>query len=181
MFRSLTADQYKNLKDYPIITYGLADSPFGQMAVAWWPDKKAGDLICHLGLQSGDLKALHKIQSLYPKNDLKRDDKRAKAFAKDFFKSKIPARLPVLMKGTAFFIDVWKTLYKTAPGFTASYGELAGMCGKPLASRAVGRAMATNPVALVVPCHRILGANGALGGYGYGPEVKKALLYAEKA
>lgn len=66
-------------------------------------------------------------------------------------------------------------------GETVSYGELAGMAGRPLASRAVGTAMATNPLPLVVPCHRVLAAGGRLGGYGPGPALKEQLLRLEGA
>jgi methylated-DNA-[protein]-cysteine S-methyltransferase len=69
---------------------------------------------------------------------------------------------------------------ETVPyGETVSYGELAGMAGRPLASRAVGTAMATNPLPLVVPCHRVVAAGGRLGGYGPGPELKAQLLEME--
>ena len=179
MFRGLTSGQYTSLTDYPALTYGLAESPFGTMAVAWWPDSKKGDKICYLSLKSGELKALHALQDLFPKNTLSRDDKRAASFVKSYFKNRNADCIPVLLKGSEFYLEVWKKLYASKPGFTASYGELAGLCGRPLASRAVGRAMATNPVALIVPCHRILAANG-LGGYGYGPEIKKKLLAEEK-
>ena len=69
---------------------------------------------------------------------------------------------------------------ETVPyGETVSYGELAGMAGRPLASRAVGTAMATNPLPLVVPCHRVIAAGGRLGGYGPGPALKVQLLELE--
>ncbi len=72
------------------------------------------------------------------------------------------------------------TALETVPyGETVSYGELAGMAGRPLASRAVGTAMATNPLPLVVPCHRVVAAGGRLGGYGPGPELKLQLLELE--
>ena len=71
---------------------------------------------------------------------------------------------------------------ETVPyGETVSYGELAGMAGRPLASRSVGTAMATNPLPLVVPCHRVIAAGGRLGGYGPGPELKVVLLELEGA
>jgi methylated-DNA-[protein]-cysteine S-methyltransferase len=72
------------------------------------------------------------------------------------------------------------TALETVPyGETVTYGELAGMTGRPLASRAVGTAMATNPLPLVVPCHRVIAAGGRLGGYGPGPELKVKLLELE--
>jgi methylated-DNA-[protein]-cysteine S-methyltransferase len=75
--------------------------------------------------------------------------------------------------------EVLAALEEVPFGETVSYGELAGMAGRPLASRAVGTAMATNPLPLVVPCHRVIAAGGALGGYGPGAELKVQLLELE--
>ena len=78
--------------------------------------------------------------------------------------------------------NVLTTLRKrVGPGKTISYGELAEVVGHPGAARAVGTAMARNPVPIIVPCHRVVGSNGGLGGYGGGLEMKKALLRLEGA
>jgi methylated-DNA-[protein]-cysteine S-methyltransferase len=78
--------------------------------------------------------------------------------------------------GTDFQKRVWAELGKIPYGQTISYAELAERVGVSGAARAVGRANATNPIALVVPCHRVIGSNGALTGYAYGTELKKRLL-----
>ena len=88
--------------------------------------------------------------------------------------------LEVAPHGTPFQQSVWKTLLEIPYGETWSYGELAAKLGKPNASRAVGRANGTNPVALVIPCHRVIGANGTLTGYGGGLDRKRALLALEQ-
>jgi methylated-DNA-[protein]-cysteine S-methyltransferase len=75
--------------------------------------------------------------------------------------------------------EVLEALETVPYGETVTYGELAGMAGRPKASRAAGTAMATNPLPLVVPCHRVIAAGGALGGYGPGPELKAQLLEME--
>lgn len=80
---------------------------------------------------------------------------------------------------TGFRGEVLDALEEVPYGETVSYGELAGMAGRPLAARAVGTAMATNPLPLVVPCHRVIAAGGALGGYGPGSELKVQLLEME--
>jgi len=82
-------------------------------------------------------------------------------------------------RGTEFEELVWSCLRTIAPGTTASYGELAARLGRPGAARAVGRANSLNPVALVVPCHRVIGGNGSLTGYAGGLERKKWLLEHE--
>lgn len=88
--------------------------------------------------------------------------------------------LPIAFHGTAFQERVWKELTKIPFGQTISYGELAKRIGKPKASRAVGLANGKNPIAIVVPCHRVIGANGTLTGYGGGLPRKKRLLELEQ-
>ncbi|MCC7231247.1 MAG: methylated-DNA--[protein]-cysteine S-methyltransferase [Fimbriimonadaceae bacterium] len=83
-------------------------------------------------------------------------------------------------KGTEFQMKVWAQLVAIPFGETRSYGQLAAALGNPGASRAVGRANATNPIAIVVPCHRVIGANGTLTGYGGGLSMKEALLDLER-
>lgn len=84
-----------------------------------------------------------------------------------------------LAYGTAFQQSVWQALLKIPPGGTASYGELSARIGKPAAVRAVGAAVGRNPVSIIVPCHRVMGAGGALTGYAGGLERKSALLKLE--
>jgi AraC family transcriptional regulator of adaptative response/methylated-DNA-[protein]-cysteine methyltransferase len=92
-----------------------------------------------------------------------------------------PLRLPLDVHGTAFQQRVWRALQSVPPGETASYGALARRIGRPGAARAVARACATNPVALAVPCHRAVAADGSAGGYRWGVRRKRALLERERA
>jgi methylated-DNA-[protein]-cysteine S-methyltransferase len=89
------------------------------------------------------------------------------------------ARLPVAARGTDFQQQVWTRLRNLNPGETTSYGALARQMGRPKAVRAVGSANALNPIALVVPCHRVLASDGSLHGYAYGLERKAWLLRHE--
>jgi methylated-DNA-[protein]-cysteine S-methyltransferase len=88
---------------------------------------------------------------------------------------------PLAPKGTPFQKQVWAELVKIPFGETISYGELAKRLGNPNASRAVGRANATNPIALIVPCHRVIGTNGKLTGYAGGLDLKDKLLTWERS
>ena len=88
--------------------------------------------------------------------------------------------LPLAADGTAFQRRVWDELRRIPYGATISYGELARRIGQPTASRAVGAANGRNPLAIVVPCHRVIGADGTLTGYGGGLPVKQALLALER-
>jgi methylated-DNA-[protein]-cysteine S-methyltransferase len=87
--------------------------------------------------------------------------------------------LPLSPQGTEFQQKVWKTLRRIPYGTTISYGELAKRIGNPSASRAVGRANGCNPLPIVVPCHRVIGANGSLVGYAGGLPIKEYLLNLE--
>jgi methylated-DNA-[protein]-cysteine S-methyltransferase len=84
------------------------------------------------------------------------------------------------MDGTQFERRVWRALQGIPYGETVSYGEIARRVGQPSAARAVGLANGRNPIAVVVPCHRVIGANGTLTGYGGGLERKRLLLELEK-
>lgn len=88
--------------------------------------------------------------------------------------------LPLAPAGTAFQMRVWEALRGIPYGETVSYGELARRIGRPTASRAVGAANGRNPLSIVVPCHRVIGADGALTGYGGGLPVKETLLAHEQ-
>jgi methylated-DNA-[protein]-cysteine S-methyltransferase len=99
----------------------------------------------------------------------------------EFFAGKRRAfDFPLAPRGSAFQKRVWAELVKIPFGETISYGELARRIGNPAASRAVGRANATNPIAVIVPCHRVIGANGKLTGYAGGIELKDKLLAWER-
>jgi len=88
-------------------------------------------------------------------------------------------KLPIAMVGTAFQHSVWRVMAKIPSGSVTTYGEIAHYIGNPKASRAVGAACGANPVPYLVPCHRVVAANGGLGGFSGGLEVKKALLKVE--
>jgi methylated-DNA-[protein]-cysteine S-methyltransferase len=88
--------------------------------------------------------------------------------------------LPLAPAGTAFQVQVWRALERIPFGATCSYGELARSIGRPSASRAVGAANGSNPIAIILPCHRVIGANGGLTGYGGGLDMKRWLLAHER-
>ena len=89
--------------------------------------------------------------------------------------------LPLTMHGTPFQRSVWSALCEIGYGQTASYGQIANRVGQPDAARAVGIANARNPISIIVPCHRVIGADGSLTGYGGGLERKRYLLELEQA
>jgi methylated-DNA-[protein]-cysteine S-methyltransferase len=88
--------------------------------------------------------------------------------------------LPIAPRGTPFQLRVWDELLKIPYGATVSYGELARRLGDPNLTRAVGAANGANPISIIIPCHRVIGADGSLTGYGGGLDVKRGLLALER-
>jgi methylated-DNA-[protein]-cysteine S-methyltransferase len=89
--------------------------------------------------------------------------------------------LPLRLEGTDFQKEVWEAVSRIPYGRTATYGEIAHVIGRPKASRAVGAANGANPIPIVIPCHRVIGADGSLTGYGGGLPLKRRLLALEGA
>ena len=96
-----------------------------------------------------------------------------------FEKTRTGFDLPLKPAGTPFQMSVWRELQSISYGKTISYGELARRIGRPSASRAVGAANGANPIPIVIPCHRVIGSNGGMTGYGGGLSIKKILLDLE--
>jgi len=92
-----------------------------------------------------------------------------------------PAPLRLFIAGTPFQLQVWQALLSLPPGALTTYGDLARRLGRPGAARAVGSAVGRNPLAWLIPCHRVVRENGALGGYAWGVARKRALLAWESA
>ena len=100
----------------------------------------------------------------------------------EYFEGRLHAfTMPLSLHGTAFQLSVWQALQTIPYGVTASYGTIAQKINNPKASRAVGAANGQNPVSIIVPCHRVIGANGQLVGYGGGLPIKIALLKLEQS
>jgi methylated-DNA-[protein]-cysteine S-methyltransferase len=110
-------------------------------------------------------------------------DSKAVAAVRRYFDGELTAlgEIPLDLAGTDFQLQVWRALGKIPPGETRSYGEIARAIDAPKAFRAVGMANNRNPVALIVPCHRVIGADGGLTGYAHGLKAKEWLLSHEGA
>ena len=161
------------------IAYAIADSPLGRLLVA-----ATGKGVCFVALRARDDDLVAALQAEFPNADhLLRDDDAilpALQAVLDYLAGQSPhIDLPLDVRATAFQRRVWQGLLAIPPGETRSYGELAQELGASGAARAVGSACANNPVALVIPCHRVTRADGGLGGYRWGVAAKKALLARE--
>ncbi|MGH8372222.1 MAG: methylated-DNA--[protein]-cysteine S-methyltransferase [Gammaproteobacteria bacterium] len=140
-------------------------------------------------LLAGDNEALHfvyfqgGVRPTKPDQDWERSDKpflETVRQLKAYFNGKLQRfDLPLAPEGTEFQMRVWQTLRSIPYGETWSYGELARRIRKPTASRAVGAANGQNPIPVIIPCHRVIGANGSLTGFGGGLPIKQKLLALE--
>lgn len=165
------------------IAFAIAPSPLGKLLVA------ATDRgICAVFLGDSDAVLQEELRQDFPAAQIARDDAALKprieavlARLEGRRRTAIAARdLPLDIRATAFQWQVWKALTEIPEGQTRTYGEIAAALGHPKAARAVGRACATNPVSIVVPCHRAIGSTGSLTGYRWGVKRKQKLLEREK-
>jgi len=130
--------------------------------------------ICYIFLNA------EKTPNGYTKQETPLIKKAALQFEEYFNGKRKTFNLPLIMHGTVFQKKVWKALQNIPYGKTVSYGEIAAKIGNPKACRAVGLANNRNPISIIVPCHRVIGSNGSLTGYGGGLELKQQLLDLEK-
>jgi AraC family transcriptional regulator, regulatory protein of adaptative response / methylated-DNA-[protein]-cysteine methyltransferase len=160
------------------ISYTLCDSPLGRLLVAATPKG-----ICAVSLGESDADLERGLMDEYPAASINRDDNTLKASLSailEHLQGRRPhLELPLDIQATAFQRQVWQALRQIPYGSTISYSEIAKRIGRPNAVRAVARACASNRVALVIPCHRVVGKDNKLTGYRWGVERKGKLLEQE--
>jgi len=163
------------------IRFGIHDSPFGECLVA--TTTRGVCAVSFLSAEDpGD--AVERLHGSWPGATIHGDQARTAEIARQMFD---PAARPtdtplrLLLRGTNFQINVWKALLRIPLGAVASYEHLAALASVPGAPRAVGNAVGANPLAYVIPCHRVIRKTGDFGNYGGGPERKKAMLIWESA
>jgi AraC family transcriptional regulator of adaptative response/methylated-DNA-[protein]-cysteine methyltransferase len=175
----MTPRQYRAAGAGVAIRYAMARCRLGLALVAVTPRG-----VCALHLGDDEAELLRELRGGFPRAEIAPADPAAGAWiAAVIAHLDHPARgldLPLDIRGTAFQQRVWTALRAIPPGRTTSYGELAARLGRPTAARAVARACATNSVAVLVPCHRVVAADGSLTGYRWGLARKRALLDSEK-
>ncbi len=191
---ALTPGDHKKKGAGLTISYGIAVTPFGPALIGM-----TGRGLCHLAFVDDDIKAgpsrgegsgigsddaqLDALKARFPAAVLIADQQAVSAFAATVFSplASQPEPLPLHLIGTNFQIQVWKALLAIPEGQVSSYSQIAEQVCTKAATRAVASAVSRNPVAWLIPCHRVLRANGALGGYYYGLPRKRTMLAFEKA
>jgi AraC family transcriptional regulator of adaptative response/methylated-DNA-[protein]-cysteine methyltransferase len=175
----MTPDKYRRGAIAASIRYACADSPLGRMLIA---ATERG--ICSIQFAETDGELIEGLKREFPFAVRKPDEGGLEAWIKAVLSrmagKEVSASLPLDIRATAFQRRVWTYLQSIPFGRTKSYGEVAKAIGQPTASRAVARACATNPVAVAIPCHRVVREDGSISGYRWGVERKKALLEMEQ-
>jgi AraC family transcriptional regulator of adaptative response/methylated-DNA-[protein]-cysteine methyltransferase len=161
------------------INYTITDSSMGRLLVAM---TERG--VCAVRMSDTDAELEKDLREEFPHAEIKRDDSALREQLQKILNhldhNEPRLDLPLDIRATAFQRQVWEKLRAIPYGQTVSYGDVAKSLGNPGAVRAVGRACATNPVALVIPCHRVVREDQSLGGYRWGLERKKKLLQKER-
>ena len=155
---------------------GWFDSPFGP-ALVMGTDRGLS-AIGFAGAQ-GEAAVMADLTGRWPQARYVDDPARLRPWVQAAFGGE--GRAPVWLIGAPFQVQVWQALLAIPPGTVATYGQIAGALGRPTAARAVGAAVGANPLAWLIPCHRVIGASGALTGYRWGLPVKRAMLAWEAA
>jgi AraC family transcriptional regulator of adaptative response/methylated-DNA-[protein]-cysteine methyltransferase len=170
-FEAMTPGEYKAGGAGLVFRYGLAETPFGEALLA----TTARGLAVLEFTEAADQDAAGGLRSRWPAARLQRDDPHAGEVARKIFVTRCGA-MPLHVRGTNFQVKVWEALLDLGGRGPLSYGRLANAIGKPGAARAVGQAVGANPVAWMIPCHRVLRAGAGLGGYRWGVDRKRAML-----
>lgn len=174
----MTPAEYKNGGESLQIRYGFDPTPFGQVIVA-----STGRGICHIAFGSSRQKLSDDLKNRFPNARFTEEQDEAQIAALRFFErdwSELP-QLKLHLKGTDFQLKVWESLLKIPVGGLTTYGEIARNIGVPNGSRAVGTAVGSNPVAFLIPCHRVIRSTGVAGEYMWGAGRKAAMIGWEGA
>jgi len=178
---AVTPGEYRKQGQGLEIVYGFHPTPFGECLLG-----VTSRGVCDLIFVEGDDRrsALEALRRRWGRARLRPDERQTASLVEQIFKPLAgggQGSLALYLKGTNFQIKVWEALLRIPPGSLASYEQIAVLIGQPRAARAVGSAIAANPLPVLIPCHRVIRKLGEFGGYRYGVARKKALLGREMA
>jgi AraC family transcriptional regulator of adaptative response/methylated-DNA-[protein]-cysteine methyltransferase len=171
---AVSPGEYKSRGEGLTIRYGFHPTPFGQCLIG-----VTSRGICHLGFtQANEGQAIDELAAEWAHADLVEDQRGTSGYVGPIFDLAQRGKnaLNLHLRGTNFQVKVWEALLQIPPRAVTTYGALAGRIGHPNAMRAVGTAVGHNPVAVLIPCHRVIRKAGEFGNYRYGAARKQALL-----
>ena len=173
---SVTPGEYKQRGQGLMIDYGIHQSPFGNCLLGM---TQRG--ICSLSFHDSlnDQEAVHYLNLKWPRAILKKNPERTRTFFRKIFESNEQNKsdkIPLHLEGTNFQIKVWEALLRIPMGHLVCYEDIARLIHQPRAVRAVGQAIARNPISLLIPCHRVIRKMGNFGNYQWGSTRKKMLI-----
>lgn len=174
----MTPAEYKNGGENLCINFNFSESPFGNVMVA-----STTKGVCYMAFETDEKVAEVGLKSRFPNAIFQQKSDALQQKALLIFKtdwSKLN-EIKVHIKGTPFQLKVWETLLKIPMSKLSTYKSIAEDIGNPNASRAVGTAIGSNPVAYLIPCHRVIQSSGAIGGYMWGTTRKTAIIGWEGA
>lgn len=174
----MTPGEYRNGGQDLLINYSFADSPFGRVLAG-----STTKGICYMAFADEEGTALESLKLKFPNATYRQATDRNQQNALSVFTryGKSLNKIKLHLKGSPFQLKVWETLLRIPRGNLETYGGIAGKVQNPSASRAVGTAIGENPVAYLIPCHRVIQAAGRMGGYHWGPTRKAAIIGWEAA
>lgn len=170
---AMTSDEYGNKGEKLIIHYSFANSLFGELLVA-----STNKGLCYTTFFDDKKEVFTALEQRFPKANFiqKMDEFQQNAlliFTSDWSKMD---KIKLHVRGTDFQLKVWKALLEIPTGSLTTYGNIANTIQQPKAARAVGTAIGSNPIAFIIPCHRVIQSSGVIGGYRWGTSRKKALI-----
>jgi AraC family transcriptional regulator of adaptative response/methylated-DNA-[protein]-cysteine methyltransferase len=174
----MTPGEYRNGGESLFINYSFAESPFGNILVA-----STTKGICYMAFADEEEKSFAELKHIFPNANYRQVVDMAQQNALYVFRQDWSnlQQIKLHLKGTSFQLKVWETLLKIPMGSLASYSGIAESISQPGASRAVGSAIGDNPVAFLIPCHRVIQASGSIGEYHWGSTRKTAMIGWEAA
>lgn len=174
----MTPGEFKNGGENLLINYGFTESPFGKLVVA-----STAKGICHLFFEEDEQRAIADLKSRFPNAQYFQEADQLQQNALGIFQQDWNQldQVKLHLHGTPFQLKVWEALLKVPLGKLATYGTVAKHIEQPKASRAVGSAIGRNPVAFLIPCHRVIQGSGNIGGYMWGSTRKSAIIAWEAA
>lgn len=175
-FEAVTPGEFKSGGAGVTLTHGFAATPFGRAHLAQTSRGLAWLAFTDASVDA----AVAELRRRWPQARLARDDGQAGAMARRVFVERA-GRVPLHVRGTNFQVQVWEALLDLGSRGPLSYSRLAEAIGRPRAARAVGQAVGDNPIAWIIPCHRVLRRDGGLGGYRWGLDRKRSMLAWELA